>query len=444
MPGKEKYYSSQADQVRRYLNGEMNPSEMHALEKSALDDPFLADAIEGLQSQPHQQLKEDFDDVSNRVSKRTEGRVFRMPVSVIILRAAAAVVILALIGIAGNYMFNSNQVAEKTIAEVKPSEKKADLQQSDTSSIKGLVETIAPEKTTTAPEQNVTTASAEKKVSKPVIIPSTVTDEKVKDSIVVQKESKDIAAAPAEHLLIESREKESQKIPDVKVSRVLNGRVAGVDANKNFGPGGSQNVFFYNGQVKDQNNQPVSFANITIKNSNSTTYADAQGNFRFIAADSLLNIDIRSVGFAAQSAVLTYRDPNPVLLLKPMSSALDEKVVSGKSKKVKPFVEIKSQFKDSLSDDGLPAAEPVDGWGAYHLYLLNNVKTLFDASGKKIDGMVTVSFLISESGWQSEFKIEKSLNTIADKEAIRLIKEGPKWELYNSEKPMRAMVTVIF
>ena len=33
--------------IERYRKGELTPSEMHALEKKALSDPFLADALEG-------------------------------------------------------------------------------------------------------------------------------------------------------------------------------------------------------------------------------------------------------------------------------------------------------------------------------------------------------------------------------------------------------------
>ena len=37
-----------AEYIRKYLEGKLPADEMHALEKAALDDPFLADAIEGM------------------------------------------------------------------------------------------------------------------------------------------------------------------------------------------------------------------------------------------------------------------------------------------------------------------------------------------------------------------------------------------------------------
>ena len=36
-----------ASDIERYYSGKMSPEERHALEKAALDDPFLADALEG-------------------------------------------------------------------------------------------------------------------------------------------------------------------------------------------------------------------------------------------------------------------------------------------------------------------------------------------------------------------------------------------------------------
>ena len=39
-------------QIRKYLNGELNTRAMHELERRALDDPFLADSLEGFEQTP--------------------------------------------------------------------------------------------------------------------------------------------------------------------------------------------------------------------------------------------------------------------------------------------------------------------------------------------------------------------------------------------------------
>ena len=36
-----------AADIQKYWNGKLSAAEMHAMEKAAMDDPFLADALEG-------------------------------------------------------------------------------------------------------------------------------------------------------------------------------------------------------------------------------------------------------------------------------------------------------------------------------------------------------------------------------------------------------------
>ncbi|HYK56385.1 MAG TPA: hypothetical protein VEV15_07875, partial [Flavisolibacter sp.] len=47
MSDPSKYHSFTVADIERYHNGAMPAAERHALEKAALDDPFLADALEG-------------------------------------------------------------------------------------------------------------------------------------------------------------------------------------------------------------------------------------------------------------------------------------------------------------------------------------------------------------------------------------------------------------
>ena len=39
-----------AEDIQRYLSGGMSNAEMYVIEKAALDDPFLAEAIEGYEA----------------------------------------------------------------------------------------------------------------------------------------------------------------------------------------------------------------------------------------------------------------------------------------------------------------------------------------------------------------------------------------------------------
>src|SRR6202012_3260537 len=60
--------------VQRYLNGELSAREMHDLEQQSLDDPFLADALEGLQTQPVETLNQDIAGLRTRLDNRVAGK----------------------------------------------------------------------------------------------------------------------------------------------------------------------------------------------------------------------------------------------------------------------------------------------------------------------------------------------------------------------------------
>ena len=57
--------------IERYLRGEMSAAEMHALEKEALSDPFLADALEGAQNTGTENFLFDLADLHHSVSNRS-------------------------------------------------------------------------------------------------------------------------------------------------------------------------------------------------------------------------------------------------------------------------------------------------------------------------------------------------------------------------------------
>ena len=77
----------------------------------------------------------------------------------------------------------------------------------------------------------------------------------------------------------------------------------------------------------------------------------------------------------------------------------------------------------------------------YQQYLAENVR--IPANGTKGAGKVVVSFEVGKKGALSDFKIEESLGTAYDDEAIRLIKAGPSWKLLQGRKA-RATVVVTF
>ena len=199
-------------------------------------------------------------------------------------------------------------------------------------------------------------------------------------------------------------------------------------------------IYYFTGQVKDNQDKPVPFANIAIRNTQRTTYTDAKGNFRVVAGDSTLEVDIKSVGYRTRTIQLSNDQPYQDVVLQPARTAKAKSMA-------KPLEPEESDSVDAkVSDEDLekPDAEPRDGFAAYQFYLLNNVRFPAEAKNSGIKGSVDVSFLVNDNSRLSDFKIERSLGPACDKEAIRLIRDGPPWVLYNSETGIRAKITVTF
>src|SRR6478672_8604492 len=58
-----------AAEIARYHAGKMSAQEMHAIEKAALQDPFLADALEGYTNTPH--FEKDLGEIRQRLAEKT-------------------------------------------------------------------------------------------------------------------------------------------------------------------------------------------------------------------------------------------------------------------------------------------------------------------------------------------------------------------------------------
>ena len=91
----------------------------------------------------------------------------------------------------------------------------------------------------------------------------------------------------------------------------------------------------------------------------------------------------------------------------------------------------------------LEEPEPIDGWTNYDAYLANNLNVPETYKSRQTDGgAVTLSFEVNSQGQPVNITVDKSLCESCDKEAIRLVKEGPKWK--RKSRKGRTTVTISF
>jgi hypothetical protein len=464
-----------ASDIEKYHKGLLSPKQMHAMEKAALDDPFLADAMEGYQDQG---IKSDDNlvELQGRLAARLEDKKVISLVSAArkspfpLLRAAAMIVAIVGAGLLV-YQFAFKDQSSKNIADnpttTQPTVKKAAPEQKDASAA-AADSSIIPETLTEAKENATTRAKIEadnrlaKKEEKevPTIAlpaPSIVAEKKAavqKVDNIMDKQAqdtlndnqsfyKDIAGNTKSVDISPGLRKMPVTVQsEVDFSRAKN-RQESTALNMKVYESGSARGFSeinqFRGQVRDAANNPLPFANITNTTDNVGTYSDAKGNFILTSPDTVLHVQVRSLGFENTNQQLRNNVASNQVILQDDNRSLSEVVIS--NKKV-------NSTRERNQHMILEEPEPADGWEKYDTYLANNLNLPESLKSKEkddaatINGEVELSFEVNRFGQPVKIKVEKSLCDKCDKEAIRLIKEGPKWKA--KSKRGRTSVKVAF
>ena len=450
-----------ASDIERYHKGLMSPKERNALEKAALDDPLLADALEGY-AQVADNMHEDLADLRKRLENRAR-KTLVVPVSdsktsyswwkvaaMIVVIIGAGLLVYQLVfnreyselAEARNNSPATTVAKEDSIAGSIPPGGTAVISKEADSAGVGL---ISDDKKTDRENKNrrskptevesagikanddsaVNNGALEKQnekspVSEPEVLANkeAVTDNPVSKQDVSTRDSRRKDNAPPVAADVEYRQARSKP----------NAAANSIPLNQGFAS--EFNVF--RGRVTDNNNNALPFSNITNLNDNIGTYSDARGNFVLTSPDSVLNVQIRSLGFETTNAQLLPANQENKIQLEG-----DKSISANVLDTVKRNI---NRSRDSHMI--LEEPEPADGWNNYDMYLANNLKIPESFKSKQRTGTVELTFNVDNNGVPYNIVVKKSLCESCDKEAIRLIKEGPKWK--RKQKKGKATVTVSF
>lgn len=484
----DQHISFSALDIEKYHKGLLSPKEMHDLEKAALDDPFLADALEGY-SVAGVQVSSDLADLQKRLADRTtETKVIPMGggdqrKAFPWFRVAAAVVILVGAALLAN-QFVFHKKAEN-IAEVNtqnPVENKVVNAPADTAKVNGTLNNGSNPVTSKETTGNSTASTDKVSTNNDVVINNSNGGGNLKDNNAVTetkpaagqtipptatavvttqtpnpvtKERNEVAPPvngyisdakkAADRNQWNSKVADQEKLKDaavaadeVNASNNRNGVAIARKADEQNYRNQRNNVF--RGRVTDANNVGVPFANVTNIEDNAGTYTDAKGNFILTSPDSVMTVQVKSIGFDNTNVQLRNAAPTNQVILQDDRKSLSEVVVSNQ----KPNAAARSRDANKT----LQEPEPADGWDNYDTYIANNLDVPEELKSKQNgaspgSSSVQVSFEVDKNGEPTNIKVEKSLCSSCDKEAIRLIKEGPKWKR-NANKKGRTTVTINF
>ncbi|HEX5668643.1 MAG TPA: energy transducer TonB [Chitinophagaceae bacterium] len=317
-------YHYSAEDIQRYISGKMSAGEMHAIEKAALEDPFLADAIEGIREmQPN--LNTDLMELKNKMSEKTEQRSVK--VSWLAILAAAAIIISLSFG---GWLF---------------------FRDSDTPQIAKLEET-APTPSTAETVQDTAASTAPADAPAGQTVPA-------EEPLSTKKSS----PAPAKNEAESAPAKEEKPVAAAKA--------------------------------------PTTAPPPALTKSEPTTAK------KTIAAASKTESG-KQLTVSSKDAAAPQAQSGPDLVLEMAKNV-----------------------------------EPANGWSAFAKYVAANMQRPTGESAG-LHGKVPMSFVVDPDGSISNIKVEKSLHPDYDKEAVRLLTNGPKWKASNADKPVRAVYTIVF
>ncbi len=392
------------DDIAKYLNGELSPEEMHALEKRALSDPFLADALEGASQIAPEDFSSDLNSLRAELHSRRQTTLWPWVAS--IAAGIAAVALVTYLFILPESQPEKERIAQNNEKEIAappsfdddtaqvPQVREDEAVQAEGNHAQ--IEPSAPTGTQPKARPREDIAAAEELSLTDAESPAAHAEEE--EELATQpgyispeaiEQPAPVAATPVESDRLE-RMKQSL---DTRPSKTITGTV--VDA---------------------EDGRAIPGVSVIVNGTTEGTITDEHGRY-VISTDSLeAGLQFTFVGYETKS-IETVQPGNVNVMLNPDISQLSEVVVVGYG----------GTPRTEDDDPLIELAEPAGGRKAYKQYLVESLRYPELALNNKVEGRVTVQFTLDPAGRMSDFRVLRGLGYGCDEEVIRLIKEGPRW-----------------
>jgi outer membrane biosynthesis protein TonB len=419
-----------AEDIEKYFSGRLLPAQMHAMEKAALDDPFLAEAMEGYAVMKNEPWHSQLNNLRTKFEEKKGTNTLVVPVTKSFKwwKAVAAILVIATGGWL-TYLFTKSASTEdnKTIAITSLKKDSADTALNSIADA-GLISSqdtiVLTEKNARPPIAQVKISQAESKLIEPT--PKATTQYPKKNTEADDNQNQKagesnavVALAPAEK--------------NIALAPVAKGQELNNDGFQNSNQAATKKeVVFnhtFNAEVIGPDKTPLSFANILVTSENVGTYADVKGKFRLLSSDSVLTVKVRAAGYSPRNVQLNSGAAQNTIVLDEQQVAAEDIIKLNSKVKKNTATNRRAMLLDTVLN-----VEPADGWSNYSSYLNNNLSPSDEILQNNIHGEVEVTFDVLSNGAVSNVNIAKSLCGDCDKEALRIIKEGPQWKIKDSKK----------
>ena len=400
-----------------YIRGLRKGKEAHRLEKESMQDPFLADAMDG-----YNQVEGNHEQRIEKLRMQVSAHSAKKESTYAITWSIAACLIIGF-GISSYFLFLKKSMTDEVfIAEESVSIKLAEPAAPPTPAIPATPTVPA------TPQKEIALATTKVKTDSTPISEITARQADKKDMIAeIQTTSQPQGAPVAAVPMMEEVSEETAALQEVVATidtfesesdkKMKLAKVATILPQNNM----------IKGRVTDGKGEPLIGASVTYKGTNIGTITNMNGEFSLVKKDDKKRLTAEYIGYdPVEIQVDTSR--TMLIAMNENKQALNEVVVVGYgAKKNKKSTTLGSDAKVKEQTEKEITLQPVIGKRSYQKYLKEHLVRPTDEKCAQVKGKVVLTFLINKEGRPFYIKVKESLCESADKEAIRLIQEGPDW-----------------
>ncbi len=455
-----------SDILTKYHQGLLNSAEMNQVEKLLLEDPFAAEALEGMGKMGD---NTKIRSIESTLNKKIEERVNQsnkkiIPIYQRPINIAAALLVLL---ISGYFIFsyqdqlNPANVNESPISlnnsknedKEEATEDENELQQDPLKSNQPTILESEEGKKDTAISLEEKSADKEYYGEKTLELTDTVmiaaapkqqfdrkenaieTEPAIAPSLDIELAEEELAEAEIVEGADDIANKEAEVVKKVEVdeARTQQGEIAdnstqkpasirlrgnsslSKKAKKEIVDKDDLNARLIQGQVIAANNGlGMPGVSLNVKGSNRGVFTDINGFYQLKVYPTDTVLSFSFVGFESEEVKI--KEASEINVdLEPESMALSEVVVTAYEDNDQGFIPV-------------IGAAPLGGSAKFKKYLKDSLKYPQEAIQNKIEGKVKVTFNVDPNGRLTDFNVRRSLGYGCDEEVLRLIKSGPKWQ----------------
>lgn len=370
---------SRKNDIEKYLRGKLSSSEMHALEKEALNDPFLSEALEGIEHAGADNFLYDLHRLNKSVHDRMRKKARNNNKTIRIWgwtsAVAATLLLLAVSGFLVVKILKDQQTREHSM-KTAPGKTQVTAEKDSSSKVSGDSSRL------TLTEGDKAIAEGSRGGGIPSLKDdreqgiaskrSDVSHEVLADATLRAKEEGTPTAGSDDDLKKES---------PLEIHPLARAEVSGQDSLVQHIPGSEQ--------------------------------SGARGRLEGKAA----GVEVQRRAAQTKTKEIPLNKENLNVTLEEDITVLSEVVIDTGSA---PEVNVQAS--------AFQVAEPEGGMIDFKNYLANAVKYPQEAIINKTEGKVTVRFTVEPDGELTDFEVVKGIGSGCENELVRAIREGPEWK----------------